>query len=143
MKVTLIVLTVVGSLLAAPAHGAAGKGRRQTRAERGGQRVVNLTKRPDLGAEAGLVTRFKIASRKTEYRPGEMMGLDIALLNAGDAPLFLRRLADTVTLEVQGQGGEKVGPRYYMSVSSIITANSFTLGPPRDGDGVARPARRV
>src|SRR5262245_29970443 len=53
--------------------------------------------RPELGVDIGTVATFKIASRKKIYHLGEMVNIDLALLNTSDQPIFFQRL---VTAEV-------------------------------------------
>lgn len=52
--------------------------------------VVSAESRPDLAVEWGSVAQLKIASRKLTYRVGEMISIDIAMLNLTDEPIFFR-----------------------------------------------------
>ena len=56
------------------------------------QHVEDLKKRPDLGVDYSQVANLKLASRKTSYRVGEMISIDIAIINSSDAPVFFHKL---------------------------------------------------
>lgn len=71
------------------------------------QRGVDEVKaRPKLGVEYAQVAMFKLASRKTTYRIGEMISLDLAILNAGEMPAFFHKLAGpTINLTARDEKG--------------------------------------
>ncbi|MGH9932191.1 MAG: hypothetical protein ACREA9_23565, partial [Pyrinomonadaceae bacterium] len=55
--------------------------------------VDDVKARPKLGVEYERVATFKLASRKTTYRIGEMISLDLAILNAAKTLVFFHKLA--------------------------------------------------
>lgn len=50
--------------------------------------LEDIKKRPDLGVDYARVAKFKLASRKTTYRVGEMMSIDLAIMNASSTAVF-------------------------------------------------------
>jgi len=46
----------------------------------------------DMGVDYSKVARFKIVSRKTTYRVGELASIDIAILNVSDKPIYFYEL---------------------------------------------------
>ena len=55
--------------------------------------VKSSAERPDLAVEWENVAQLKIASRKLTYRVGEMISIDIAMLNRADEPIFFRPIS--------------------------------------------------
>jgi hypothetical protein len=46
--------------------------------------LADVKKRRDLGADYGRVARFRLASRKTTYHVGEMVTIDLAMMNVSE-----------------------------------------------------------
>src|SRR5688500_126601 len=60
--------------------------------------LTSVEDHPKLGIEYTQVARFKLASRKTEYRVGEIISVDVAMLNASKTPnCFLKPAPWTLT----------------------------------------------
>lgn len=53
----------------------------------------DIQERPQLGANYSRVAQFRLASRKRSYRIGEMISLDVAMLNMTDQPIFFHKLS--------------------------------------------------
>jgi hypothetical protein len=62
--------------------------RRHAAAPKRGWLVAAKT-RPDLAVDPASVTRVKLASRKTKYRIGEMITIDLAVMNVSHKPVFI------------------------------------------------------
>jgi hypothetical protein len=72
--------------------------------------VIAVRKRPSLGVDYSRVAKFKLASRKSSYRVGEMISLDLAILNSTNArTFFLQILPSTITLSAYDESGVRVG----------------------------------
>lgn len=57
------------------------------------EHVDEVKARPDLGIEYARVGKFKLGSRKTTYRVGEMVNLDLVVVNVSDTPVFFHKLS--------------------------------------------------
>jgi hypothetical protein len=87
--------------------------------------------RPGLGIEYSLAAKVKLASRKSSYRLGEMIGFDIAVLNASNKPVFFHKLSGpTMVLKVFDERGAVVGisPRI-IALEGIVPEAYSLLGP--------------
>jgi hypothetical protein len=88
--------------------------------------IEEVKKRPDLGVDYGRVSRFKLASRKATYRVGEMIGIDIAILNSSDAPFFIHKLErPTLELTAQDRNGAPVSINAYYTVLEGVAPDSY------------------
>jgi hypothetical protein len=95
--------------------------------------VESAKSRPDLAVELESVTQLKVASRKLTFHAGEMIGLDIALLNSSKRPVFFRRLS-APRINVQSLTGEPLRIQPYGVVERAATPSSFTLVAPNEFD---------
>ena len=78
-------------------------------------RLARAKDRPDLAVDVAKVARFKIASRKTIYHLGEMMNVDVALLNISEQPLYFQRLLTAEAYTRDPQGIEIHSTKYFVS----------------------------
>jgi hypothetical protein len=56
--------------------------------------IAQVDKRPELSIPILDTARFKVASRKTTYHIGEMIDVDLAILNTSDRRVYFRRLSN-------------------------------------------------
>ncbi len=99
--------------------------RSQTRRPTDGrQKVEQADLRPDLTAPFDEVARLKIVARKTNYRIGEMITLDIALLNTSSRYIFFRKLSE-VQINVRNSGGKVLRVQAYGVSDRALVPNSF------------------
>jgi hypothetical protein len=88
--------------------------------------VEDLRKRPDLGSNYAQVAKFKLASRKATYRVGEMITIDVAIMNVSDAPVFLHKLnRPSLKLKAQDRKGASVSINDYYTVLEGVAPQSF------------------
>lgn len=90
-------------------------------------RVTRASNRPDLGADISQVAKFKLASRKAEYRLGEMITIDAAMLNVADAPVFFRELTMVMRLQALNSKGEKAEVVQYVIPLMVASPDSYSL----------------
>lgn len=83
-----------------------GQSRHQEEGPSTQQAVESLSARPDLGVDYARVAKFKLASRKALYRVGEMISLDLAVMNVSTEPVFFHEL-NRPTLEFKAQNEKK------------------------------------
>ena len=55
--------------------------------------IEDLKRRPDLGADYSRVAKFKLGSRKSTYHIGELISIDLAIINLSDTPVFFHDLS--------------------------------------------------
>jgi hypothetical protein len=93
-------------------------------------RVLSKEKRPDLAIEYSRVARFKVASHKQTYHIGELISLDMAVLNISEKPIFFAKISQPQFYLYDDQGQEqKVVP--YIIVCLAINIDSFELLEPK------------
>jgi hypothetical protein len=82
--------------------------------------------RPDLAVDFAAVAKFKLASRKTTYRIGEIISIDMAMLNTSSKPVFIldARAAGVEFSATDGSGGE-VGVGSYELVNHALTHDAY------------------
>lgn len=88
--------------------------------------TVEISERPDLAIDYAKVSRVKLASRKKSYHLGEMMSLDVALLNTSSVPIFFRKF-DQPNFNVQDRQGKKVSLIPYIFVEAPTSVDSYVL----------------
>lgn len=113
----LLIMAHVGALFSAP---------RASQPENNYQRVERAKARPDLAAQLDGVAELKIATRKSTFHVGEMITLDVALLNTSTQPLFFRKLSD-LRIKAQTAAGEQMYIQSYGVADRVIIPDSFTL----------------
>lgn len=82
--------------------------------------------RPDLGIEYATAAKLKLASRKTKYRLGEMISLDLAMLNTTKTPVFFYRLLQP-NFDVSDHRGNSVDIVPYLIVEPAPGSDLYTL----------------
>ena len=89
---------------------------------------------PQLGVEYKRVAKFGLATRKSHYRIGEMISIDLAVLNNSEEPLFFYKdFSDTQDgLQAQDQHGNKIDLRFWVIPSIAIASESYTTIKPGD-----------
>ena len=91
-----------------------------------GMGIEDLRKRPDLGVDYAKAVKFKSASRKTTYRVGEMMSIDLAFINVSEASVFLHKLdRPSLELTVQDANGRSVSINEYYTVLEGVAPESY------------------
>ena len=101
--------------------------RRTSRVFSSRPQVSHVSRRPDLAVTVSDSARLKIVSRKSTYRNGEMIRIDIALLNSSESTIYLKDLS-WVSLEIREMGSGRILPlTHYMIVDRLVTAQSFKL----------------
>jgi hypothetical protein len=86
MRVTIILILSLATLLnvqliaATPSNGFGHPSQRK---------IAEARTLPHMGVEYSRVTKLKLTSRKKAYRVGEMISLDVAIMNISDDPIFL------------------------------------------------------
>lgn len=98
----------------------------------GRPRAVRVSKKPELGADISKVARFKLASQKTDYRLGEMITLDAAMLNVAGTPILFPDLQQPMRLEVLDESGGKTKIIQYIDLVIVLTANYYSLLNPNE-----------
>lgn len=97
-------------------------------------RVVRASDRPELGANLAGAAKFKLATRKTEYRLGEMFTIDTALLNASNDKGYFPSLQTWVKLQARDAKGEKAQLIRYISAQFLLTPDLYSLLGPNEMD---------
>lgn len=120
-------------LMCVPCQAAWGGRRSQTSPRAAGRpTAVRVSKRPELGTDISKVARFKLASRKTDYRLGEMITLDVAMLNVASTPVFFPNLQEPMRLEVLDEKGTKVLVSQYLDLYLVLSADYYSLLNPNE-----------
>jgi len=93
------------------------------------RRLELLAKRPKLGIEYSRVAKFKLTSRKTTYKLGELVSIDVAMLNTSGKPVYFRKLSDQEGLKwiMLDEMGKEVMVILNLYVDSFDTPQSFQL----------------
>lgn len=89
-------------------------------------KLVSRESRPDLAIEWQKVARVKIVTRKETFRVGEMINIDIAVINESRRPVFFRSI-DSPTLYVRDQSGRPVATVPYIIRELSWTPSLFEL----------------
>lgn len=110
---------------------AAAQGKRCGDVERLNRRYVErVRKQPALGVDYARVAKFKLASRKTSYRTGELISLDFAMLNTAEVPVFFSQelsYPSFIKLKATDEKGTEVGVFEYEVFQLGVRTNSYTL----------------
>lgn len=86
---------------------------------------------PHLTAEYSRVAAIKVASRKSTYHLGEMITVDVALLNTAKVPMFFHKLDfPTVALKALDNEGKETHVFLNTTILEGITVDSYSLLPP-------------
>lgn len=93
------------------------------------RRVERAESRPDLAMRFADVARLKIASRKSTYNFGEMITLDIALLNTSSQPLFFRKPSELRITALNAVDQRVAVQLYGVSDRAVVPASFVRLAP--------------
>jgi hypothetical protein len=88
--------------------------------------VNRLENRRDLGLEYASAAKLKLASRKKTYHLGEMISLDLAMLNTTKAPIFFSRLLQP-NFYVRDHRGNSMDIVPYLVVESAPSPDLYAL----------------
>ena len=88
------------------------------------QKVERAESQPGLAANIDDVAELKIASRKLVFQLGEMITLDVALLNRSPRPAFFRKLSD-LSIVVLSSTGQTLPIQEYGVVDRAMTSAAF------------------
>lgn len=92
-------------------------------------RVERSDIRPDLAIKFQDVAQLKIGSRKSMFHMGEMITIDIALLNTSPQPLFFRKLSDLDINATSSAGQKMTVQRYGVPERAMVPAAFVRLSP--------------
>jgi hypothetical protein len=82
--------------------------------------------RKRLGIPYSKAVQFKLGSRKTVYKDGEIITLDLAILNTSGASLFIYKPARPfLSFKVVSDEGKQLDVRPYSSVLAGVAPSSF------------------
>lgn len=95
----------------------------------GHSRVERSASRPDLATKLDEVAELKIASRKSVFHLGEMMTLDIALLNTSSYPLFFRKLSEVRVNAITPSAQDNMVQEYGVADRAIVPTAFVRLAP--------------
>src|ERR1043165_2440370 len=72
--------------------------------------ISDTKERPKLAVDLTQVAKFKLSSRKAAYRFGELISLDMAMLNVSGEPLFFDNPSASFQLmiEVRDEAGREI-----------------------------------
>jgi hypothetical protein len=90
------------------------------------EHLVSKESRPDLAIEWQKVAKVKIVTRKEGYRVGEMINIDIAVINESESPVFFRPI-DAPKLLVRDHAGRSVTTVPYVVRELSWTPSLFEL----------------
>jgi len=123
-----VVLALVGIQLSAPQSVQLPKRSRGCTFPEDLRYVVEAKDKPDLAINYERVARFKLASRKTNYRLNEMISIDLAMLNVSSRPVFFRELsAPDVRLVAYNDNGVEVKIAGYVIYQLGVSKETYTL----------------
>ncbi|PYV41480.1 MAG: hypothetical protein DMG06_17000, partial [Acidobacteria bacterium] len=96
--------------------------------------LSSVVEAPQLSIEYERVAKFSLATRKSHYRIGEMISIDLAVLNSSEEPLFFYKDLSGAQdgLQAQDQHGNKIDLRFWGTPSIAIASESYTLVQPGD-----------
>lgn len=104
-------------------------GNAQSSKDRGARlKIERVESRSELGADYAKVALFRLASRKTSYRIGESISLDVAMLNVSTTPLYFYEPKPVV--HVHDENAIDIRVRRYLEVYRMANANSYRVVEP-------------
>jgi hypothetical protein len=99
---------------------------RQKQSASPGEYIEDIKKRPDLGAGYARIAKFKLGSRKTTYRIGEIISIDLAIINISDTPLFFHELSRPgLELDAHDEKGSQVSINPYTTALEGTSPQSY------------------
>lgn len=92
------------------------------------RRLLPVRENPSLAVDYSKVAKFKLASRKSIYRVGEIITFDLAMLNTAKDPIFfMELLPSTVTILAYDQNQLPVDVHAFTVYQLGYTAKLYTL----------------
>ena len=93
--------------------------------------IWDFRERRQLGIPYSDVAKLRLASRKESYRVGEMISLDLALLNISKTDVYFHRLRGAqFSLEAVDRNGAEVRVTPSLVWSELVLPESYTLVTP-------------
>lgn len=92
-------------------------------------RVERSDLRPDLAIKFDEAAQLKIGSRKAMFHMGEMITIDIALLNTSSQPLFFPKLSELDINATSSDGQKMMVQKYGVPERAIVPASFVRLSP--------------
>lgn len=89
--------------------------------------VAKVESRPTLAVNYSSNVKFKLASRKAQYRVNELISLDVAMLNVYRDDLYFLRLERFVNLKVSGENNIPVPIRPHGVLDFLASADNYEL----------------
>lgn len=87
-------------------------------------KLVSIKSRPDLGIEWDQVAKLKIVTRKDSYRIGEMINIDIAMINTSDHEVFFGPLSRPM-FSITDENGKAIAAVPYVVTESTWTPDRY------------------
>ena len=91
--------------------------------------VERAESHPNLTVKFDGVAQLKLASRKSTFHLGEMITLDIALLNASSRSLFFRKLSELQVKAVNSAGQPLMVQAYGVADRALVPGSFVRLAP--------------
>jgi len=92
-------------------------------------RVERADSRPKLAIKFAETAQLKIGLRKSTFYIGEMVTIDIALLNTSSQPLFFHNLSEANINAINSAGRKMVVQRYGVPERALVPALFVRLSP--------------
>lgn len=122
VAITMLLIVLAGSVTSQKLTGKS----RQKGSDSSRESVEDLKKRPDLGVDYARVARFKLGTRKTTYHVGEMIGIDLAIINISDTPVFFHGLnRPTLQLDARDDKGLQVSINQHTTALEATSPKSY------------------
>lgn len=122
-----LLAVIIASLLAGNSQQMMGQAKRQDCVAQK-QYISDVKEEPSLGIEYQGVAKFKLASRKTTYRLGEIISLDMAMMNTANVKLFFEKPTGIdLTIKVVDEYGKEVTVSTYVIIAGSPDAESYSL----------------
>lgn len=131
MKPIIALLILCGSLFTNSEY-VIGQSPAQKKLNRSVQDIYDKQERPQYGVEGSSVSSFKVVTRKQNYHLDEMIGLDLAVLNRSDKPIFFHKFAfPHITLKVTDDKGKSIDVTPPIIQCEGVSHESFLLIEPK------------
>jgi hypothetical protein len=102
-------------------------GARHTQVSDNKPMVQRAESHPDLVAKFDEVAELKIASRKSVFHVGEMITLDVALLNTSTRPIFVRKLSELHVGVLNSVGQTQLVQEYGVADRALLPTSFVQL----------------
>ena len=123
-----LLLTTVATVLLTGPYLFGGQGRRSELNNAAQQTILDIQERPEMGVAYSRTAALKLASRKRSYRFGEVVSLDLAMLNTGNKHAYFHKLSGpTISLEAFDKTGAEVGITPNVIALEGVVPGSYSL----------------